>query len=159
MFLELLPRELKMMHKNDVIQLYEITTAAGSPDIRALGHCAQLKSARSGHCLAHFGTARQCYTCSKHFSCVGNALLITVWCWVDENLIITSLAFAVDYFFFLRILMVPFFSVVWKDTKFPASCATTVLKWLVNDRCCVPHLPSSPSLWRVSSILARLVDT
>jgi len=29
MFLELLPRELKMMHKNDVIQLYEITTAAG----------------------------------------------------------------------------------------------------------------------------------
>lgn len=32
MFLELLPRELQMVHKNDMIQLYEITTAAGFPD-------------------------------------------------------------------------------------------------------------------------------
>ena len=78
MFLELLPRELQMIYNNDMIQLYEITTAADFPNIPAPGHCTQLKSARSGHCLALLGTARQCYTCSKHFSCVGNALLITV---------------------------------------------------------------------------------
>jgi len=78
MLLELLPRELKMIHNNDMIQLYEFTTAVGLPDMRATGHCTQLKSARSGHCLAHLGTARQCYTCFKHISCVGNAPLIAV---------------------------------------------------------------------------------
>ena len=113
-----------------------------SPDIRALGRCAQLKSARSGHCLAHFGTARQCYTCSKHFSCVGNALLIAVWCWVDENLIITSLAFAVDYFFFKNSYGPLFFRCL-KGYEISSKFCYNSFE-MVNDRCCVPHLPSSP---------------
>ena len=158
MFLELLPRELQTIHLNDMIQLYEFTTAAGFPDIRALGHCTQLKSARSGHCLAHLGTARQCYTCSKHISCVVNVLLNAVWCWVDKNFLVTSLVSAVDHLL-LEFFMVPFFFCCVKEHKISSKLCYSVFE-TVGAACAVlPHLPSSLSLWQGPSKLARPVDT
>jgi hypothetical protein len=75
---------LQVLYQHDLIHLYEITIAASFPGTRALGHCTQLKSARSGHCLARLGTARQCYTCSKNIYFVRRTLSIAGWYWFDK---------------------------------------------------------------------------